>query len=41
VVPVDSHALTVSYGKKQEPLVKECLKKLNEQCPLAIENVEK
>ena len=41
VVPADSHALTVSYGKKQEPLVKECLKKLNEQCPLAIENVEK
>jgi hypothetical protein len=40
VVPADSHALTVSYGKKQEPLVKECLKKLNEQCPLAVENVE-
>jgi len=41
VVPADRQALTVSYGKKLEPLVKECLKKLNEQCPLAVENVEK
>ncbi|MBI4659654.1 MAG: hypothetical protein HY735_12510 [Verrucomicrobia bacterium] len=41
VVPTDSHALTVSYPRKAEPLVKECLKELNEQFAVAVEDIEK
>ena len=41
VLPADAGALTLRYGKRAEPLVKDCLKKLAEQYPVAFEDVEK
>lgn len=40
-LPSDGGALTVCYGRQSERLVKECLKKLGEQYPVALEDVEK
>jgi hypothetical protein len=40
VVPTDRRALTVTYPRKAEPLIKECLKKLGLQYALAVEDVE-
>jgi hypothetical protein len=39
-VPTDARALTVSYSRKAEPLLKECLKKLNQAYAVAIEDIE-
>ncbi len=39
-VPADRHALTVSYPRKAEPQVKECLKKLNQEYAVAVEDIE-
>jgi hypothetical protein len=40
VVPTDRRALTVTYPRKAEPLVKECLKKLGQQYAVAVEDSE-
>jgi hypothetical protein len=40
VVPTDRRALTVTYSRQAEPLIKECLKKLGLQYALAVEDVE-
>ncbi len=39
VVPADSRTLTVSYSKKAEPIVKECLSRLKADSSLVIEDV--
>jgi hypothetical protein len=39
-VPTDPRALTVSYARKDEPLIKECLKKLSQEYALSIEDIE-
>ena len=38
-VPIDRRALTVTYPRKAEPLVKECLKKLGQQYAVAVEDI--
>jgi hypothetical protein len=40
VVPLDRRALTVSYAKKAEPLVQECLKKFKQDHVVAVEDIE-
>jgi hypothetical protein len=40
VVPTDPRALTVSYARKDEPLIKEFLKKLNQEYALSLEDIE-
>ena len=39
VVPTDPHALTVSYPEKAAPLIKEFLKKLNQEYAVAIQDI--
>ena len=40
VVPTDRRALTVSYPRKTEPLVKECLKKFTQEFAVEVEDIE-
>jgi hypothetical protein len=40
VVPTDPRALTVSYSGKAETLVKECVKKLNQEYAVVIQDIE-
>ena len=40
VVPTDRRALTVTYPKRVEPVVEECLKKLRQQYAVAVEDIE-
>ncbi|MCX6923574.1 MAG: hypothetical protein NT154_10275, partial [Verrucomicrobia bacterium] len=40
VVPTDPRALTVSYSGKAVPLVKECMKKLNQEYAVVIQDIE-
>ena len=40
VVPTDQRALTVSYPGKAEPLIKEFLKKLNQNYVVTIQDIE-
>jgi len=39
-VPIDRRALTVCYAPKAEPLIKECMKKFNQEYAVTIEEVE-
>ena len=39
-LPTDRRALTITYPRNVEPLVKECLKKLGEQYSVAVEDIE-
>ena len=40
VVPTDRRALSVSYPRKAEPLVRECIEKLNQQYAVTVEEIE-
>lgn len=40
VVPTDRRALTITYPKRVEPVVEECLKKLRQQYVVAVEDIE-
>ncbi len=39
-LPTDRRALTITYPRNVEPLVKECLKKLGEEYSVAVEDIE-
>ena len=40
VVPIDRRALTISYPRKAEPQVKQCLKQFEQQCRVDVEEVD-